>query len=144
MSTRRHIQSHDFTNFHEHTPRKSRVLTHPNVYEDTKAYMRGLDMPVSSDGLDPKKELWIGKYFIPRGKQPTNPNNMNYVLEMEIAREAHPYDFQILFIGPPGRPQYMGRSTGLYVASKPDHQYRPSRMNIHVDTNSIIRDITFG
>ena len=144
MSTQRHIQSHDFTNFHEHTPRKSRSLTHPSGFEDTKAYMRGLDMPVSSDGLDPKKELWIGMYFIPRGKQPANPSKMNYVMEAEIAREAYPYDFQILFIGAAGRPQYMGRSTGLNVASKPDHQFRPSRMNIHIDVKNIIRDITFG
>jgi hypothetical protein len=93
--------------------------------------------------LDPTRQSWIGKFLIPMGYEPANPDKNNYVYEREIAKHCKPWIFQVLFIGRPDAPKYMARSTGMDVVSKPDANYHPNRTNIYVDENDVIRDVKY-
>jgi len=143
MSQRRHLLSHDAVNFHDWTPQQSRSIMTVRDAQTTNLY-RSIDRPESgADKLDPVRASWIGKFFIPDGYLPAHPEKNNYVYEKEIANLTKPWTFQVLFIGLPGAPKYMARSTGIDTVSKPDAEYHPNRTNIFVDYKDIIRKVEF-
>lgn len=144
MSQRRHMMSHEVVNFHEHTPNKRRSILGDHSSQPTNLY-RSVEKAASSGAsdLDPTQQSWIGKYFIPMGYEPSQPNKNNYVLEREIANYTKRYTYQVLFIGRPDAPKYMARGTGIDAVSKPDVEYRPNRTNIFLDMDNVIRRVEF-
>lgn len=136
--------SHEVVNFHEWTPQQARAYPTNHSFQPTVMYRKSVDKPESgADKLDAVRQSWIGKYFIPSGYQPANPNKNNYVLEREIARHCNPWAFQILFIGRPGAPDFNVRGTNVQSVSKPNINYNPGRTTIFVDHNDVIRKVDF-
>jgi hypothetical protein len=82
---------------------------------------------------DSPEMKWIGKYFIPWGSQPANPNASNYVLEHEMAEWAKPYIYQVLWTDGEGN-----------LKSLPEAELRPGRMNVFVNAvTNIISDVQY-
>lgn len=140
---RRFVESHNVVNFHEWTPQKGRSVMSTNAFHPTNLYRKNLRPESGADKLDYVQLSWIGKYLIPDGAMPKYPERDNYVLEKEITKYAYPWHYQILFIGRPDAPKYMATGTNIDVVSKPDVLYKPSRMNIFVDTNDKIKKIEY-
>jgi len=144
MAQRRHILSQEVVNFHEHTPQKRRSVMTERAFQPTNLYRSVYKADESgASRLDPTRQSWIGKFFIPQGYEPANPEKDNYVYEREIAKHVKPWIFQVLYIGRPDAPKYMARGTGIDTVSKPDVNYHPNRTNIYVDANDVIRKVEF-
>jgi hypothetical protein len=137
------VLSQEVVNFHAHTPQKSRSVMSENSFQPTNLYRSVYQLEESGSRLDPTRQSWIGKYFIPQGYEPANPQKNNYVYEREVAKHVRPWTFTVLFIGRPGAPKYMANSTGIDTISKPDANYHPNRTNIYVDDNDVIRKVEF-
>jgi hypothetical protein len=142
--------SHEVVNFHEWTPQQARAYPTNHSFQPTVMYKfsnevrKSVDKPVSgAEQLDPVRQSWIGKYFIPSGYQPANPGKNNYVYESEIAKHCNPWAFQILWIGHPDTPKFVALGTGINTVSKPDINYNPGRTTIFIDHNDVIRKIEF-
>lgn len=143
---RRTVISHEMVNQHSHTPQKMRTIPHTKDFQDSLFYMRGQYKPTSgAEELDRTQLSWIGKFYIPEGKRPSNPRLRNYVYELEIAKYSRSFEFRVLYLRPGcnRQPNFMARSTGINTASKPIADYRPARMNIYLDTRNIIRGIGY-
>lgn len=139
---RRHMLSHEVVNFHEWTPQQARGYPTNHSFQPTIMY-RSVDKPISgANELDSIRKSWIGKYFIPSGYQPANPQKNNYIYEREIAKHCNPWAFQILFIGHPETPKFMS-SVGINTISKPNINYNPGRTTIFIDFNGIIKNVEF-
>ena len=137
-------------NSHFYNPRKLRSYGAPGFFTNSSTYLPTLGpldlisqeenkhrhyIPESPNTVPKKFALnysWlnaqIGKVYIPVGYLPGNPSKNNWVSEKEIAIYAKPYDFNIL---------YENRS-------KPMADLQPSRLNIVLDLNNVIRNVYFG
>jgi hypothetical protein len=136
--------SHEVVNFHDHTPNKMRSVMTDHAFQPTNLY-RSMERAAESGAsqLSPVQQSWIGKYFIPMGYEPANPQKNNYVYEKEIAYNVKPWIFRVLYIGQPNALKFMSQSTGIDTVSKPNADYHPGRLNIFVDVNDVIQKIEF-
>jgi len=138
------VVSQNYVNFHDHTPNKGRTIATERAFQPTNMYRKHVYK--AEDGatkLDYVQESWIGKFFIPEGYQPRNPNVDNYVMEREIAKHTRPWVYMVHYAGAPGAGKYMARSTGIDIVTKPDAQYHPSRVNLILESDNKIKSIEF-
>lgn len=93
---------------------------------------------------DPKSN-WIGKILVPWNGEniesykraiQTGTNNPKYVSEFEIANFCRPYIYRIVYVE-------IDKNNNLFMKSKPSIEYVPSRLNVLLTPDNIIRSIAY-
>jgi len=132
MATRRHLLPSDLAGYsHRFSPRKQRT------YEYTAHFFQDGGIWNKNRYYRPKPQSpeleWIGKYFIPWGSQPANPNADNYITEYDIALYARPNIYQVLWTDANGE-----------LRTLPEAKLRPGRMNIFVNVSTMkVSDVQY-
>jgi hypothetical protein len=138
MSVRRHLISNELRYKHQTSPRKIKTHRGSSLFQPTILYKSAL----SSNPLVP----WIGKKLIPWNGEYIQPylrsvqlglNNPYVISEFEIADYCKPNSYRILYmVWCPIHQQYV-------VKSKPQVDYVPSRLNIMLTTDNIIKNVLY-
>lgn len=136
---RRQLISDELRYTHQTSPRKTRTIRGTSLFQPTILYLEKIDK-ISL----PKPDSWIGKKLIQwDGENLQNYlrsvqlglNNKSEISEFEIANYAKSESYRILYV-------YFKNGI-MYVKSKPQIDYVPSRMNILLTPDNIIQDIKY-
>jgi len=127
MSIRSHIRSQELRYDHEHSPRKQRMFAAGGQFQPSRLYNNQLYKPTKPE---PEAE-WIGKFFIPEGSIPANPEKDNYVREYDVMKRAGKYSYRVLYA-------HNGQ-----LKSKAAIERRPGQMNLIINTNNRILSVEY-
>ena len=136
---RRQLISDELRYSHQTSPRKTRTYVGSSLYQPTLLYVSKLDQNTL-----PKPESWVGKELIPWNGEFIQPylrsiqlgiNNPKIISEFEIANYCKSNYYRIFYV--------YYQNGEMYVKSKPSIDYVPSRMNIFLTTDNVIRKIMY-
>jgi hypothetical protein len=149
------MTSHDYPDYESHDYRKKRTyLSAPSGVHSSIMRAQAYK-PESGATLDQNQNSWIGKRIIYMGpslaqmRDRRNAATVDTVREEEIAHYALPNIYRIIYVDEATDAQNLmfyddqAISKSLRARSILNVDFRPSRLNILVDTNDIIRGIRY-
>lgn len=126
---RRQFHSQELRYDHEYTPRKQRQFAPGGQFQPTWLYRKQIYRPQGP------KNPWIGKFFIPTGSVPANPEKTNYVREYDVMKKTGRYSYRILYAVVSG--------DKYTIKSKPSVEGRPNQLNLILNTDNRILDVQY-
>lgn len=139
MSVRRQLISDELRYSHQTSPRKSRTYRGSSLFQPTIFYNNRVY------NASPTGNNWLGKRLIPwngelissyiRSVQ-LKKNDTSVVSEFEIANHCKSNSYRIIYV-------LINSKNQIFMKSKPSIDYVPSRMNIMLTPDNIIRKIAY-
>jgi len=133
---RRQVISDELRYTHQHSPRKIRTFNGTSLFQPSLLYKDTMQV------MDPKN--WVGKKLIPWNGEIIadyiknvylGKNDPDVISEFEIADYCKPRSYRILYV--------FIKDGKMYLRSKPTVDYVPSRLNIFVTTDDVIRLVSY-